>query len=80
MFVYFDQICNISHTFILFTEPTGFIIAVGNDPDSYKGSQLSLPNPTNSGTKEVSMTVEKVEVAPSIVELVLTVVQALMMN
>lgn len=34
-----------AHNFILFTEPTGFIIAVGNDPDSYKGSQLSLPKP-----------------------------------
>ena len=27
------------------TEPTGFIIAVGSDPEAYKGSQISLPPP-----------------------------------
>ena len=26
------------------TEPTGFIIAVGTDPSSYTGSQISLPS------------------------------------
>ena len=45
-----------AHTFILFihicTEPTGFIIAVGNDPNFYKGSQLSLPQADNQWYKE----------------------------
>ena len=44
----------LAHNFILFTEPTGFIIAVGNDPDSYKGSQpqLSLPKPDKQWYKK----------------------------
>ena len=29
------------------TEPTGFIIAIGSDPGSYKGSQQSLPPADN---------------------------------
>lgn len=41
-----------AHNFILFTEPTGFIIAVGNNPDSYKGSQLSLPKPDKQWYKK----------------------------
>lgn len=44
-----------AYTFILFihicTEPTGFIIAIGSDPDSYKGSQLSLPPADNQWYK-----------------------------
>ena len=44
----------LAHNFILFTKPTGFIIAVGNNPDSYKGSQLSLPKPDKRWYKKKS--------------------------
>ena len=36
----------------IYTEPTGFVIAVGSDPDSYKGSPLSLPKADNQWYKE----------------------------
>ena len=36
---------------IICTESTGFIIAIGSDPDSYKGSQLSLPPADNQWYK-----------------------------
>ena len=61
--VYFDQFCHYhAHTFILFlhvyTEPTGFIITIGNDHDLYKGSQLSLPPANNQWCKKVRVMVE----------------------
>ena len=34
------------------TEPTGFIIAVGSDPEAYKGSQISLPPPELSSAED----------------------------
>ena len=36
---------------LICTEPTGFIIAIGSDPASYEGSQLSLPPADNQSYK-----------------------------
>ena len=55
MYTLTNFVTNIHVTFILFihvcTEPTEFITAISNDPNSYKGSQLSPPPVDNQWYK-----------------------------